>query len=511
MNRDFTRTIVKNTFATLVAKIWFSLVGLLLTPFILTVLGPSAYGIWILIPVLAGYFGLLDFGFATSFAKHIAEYDARGDQRGVNGVFTAGLAFYLGLTATAIAVVFLGSDLILDYLRIPSDLAADARFALQVGIIAFLASNLIVVYLSVINGLQQMHVSNAIMIFMSGCNTAGCVLVLMVGFGLRGLVVNQLVTHVIGIVATAYFAHRLYPGLHFRARLIPAYFPVLFRYGLNLQVSNVAVLVNFHFDKLLISRVLGMSSVALYDLGSRIPASLRTFPTLFLSVLTPATSELEARRGRGDTYELFFRASKYVSVVAFPLLLGAIATGPAMIQAWVGDAYPRSASILRILCVGYLLNVVSGAVSPLVQGIGRPEYQRNAEVVSLLLNVVLSLLLITRYGLYGAALGTASAMSIAAGYYLWSFHRLMDRPLLPFLKDAVLKPAGCAGVGALIAFAVTSTLMPFTSGGRMEALAVLLAAGFTFGISYVVLLWRCRYLDDWDMALLRGHLPVLRP
>ena len=465
-------------------------------------LGNDEFGIWVVVGAFVSFTGLLDFGFGTSFVKYIAEYSARDDREGVNGVLTTGLTVYFIFTVVIITVVFLTMSVMLHFFTFPQSMEEKVLFVLELGIITWLIGNFMGVYLSVINGLQRMDISRSISVFISICFAIGCIIALQWGFGIRGLAVMQLIAHTIGTVVTVYFAYRLYPSLRFDLKSVKKHFIPLFRYGLNLQVSNFALLISFHFDKLLINRFFGTSHVTFYDIGNRPPATVRSLPMLLLSTLTPAAAELEVRKGRAELYELFSRASKYVSIFAFPLFIGAMVTSQAIIEAWVGHGYNMSVVVMRILCIGYLLNIAAGPVSPLVQGMGQPHYQRNAEVLSLLLNVVLSLLLINLYGFYGAPIGTALAMSATFVYYLWSFHRFMERPLLPFLRVTLLKPALCAVASGVVALAVTSALMPYGSSGRLAVLPIFLGAGCIFAISYVVMILKWRYLDDQDIALL---------
>jgi len=509
MDQNFKQKIIKNVLFTFATRVWVLAISIWLIPYMLSRLGNDEYGVWVLIAAFVGYIALLDFGFGTSFVKYIAEFNARGDQRSVNGVLSTALIFYIVATCVIIIVAYPSIGVILNFFNIPQGMEEKTRFVLELGVIAFLWGNFNRVYEAVINGLQRMDISGGTIAFLSVCNAVGCIIVLELGYGIRGLAVNLLITQVIGTVVTVYFAYRIYPGLRFELKSVGINFLTLFRYGVNLQVSSIAGLINFQFDKLLVNRFIDASHVTFYDIGSRPAITLRTFPVLFLSVLTPASSELEVRKGKEELYELFTRASKYIAIIVFLLFTGAMVTGQPIIEAWVGHGYDGSVVVLRILCIGYLLNTAIGPVSPLVQGMGRPDYQRNAEVLSLILNVALSVILIRRYGFYGAPIGTTIAMSVASVYYVWSFHRFMGRPLIPFLKSTFLKPALSAVISGVLGLTVTLALMRYASAGRFGALVVFLVAGCIFSVSYLGLILKWRYLDDWDMALLRDHLPMV--
>jgi O-antigen/teichoic acid export membrane protein len=54
-------------------------VAFFLTPFVLASLGPSRYGVWMLVGSLTGYYGLLDLGFRAGLTQYLTRYLATGD------------------------------------------------------------------------------------------------------------------------------------------------------------------------------------------------------------------------------------------------------------------------------------------------------------------------------------------------------------------------------------------------------------------------------------------------
>src|SRR5258706_5736466 len=55
-------------------------VGFFLSPFILHHLGEEAYGFWILIFSLTGYYGIFDFGIRSSLICYVSKFQATGDK-----------------------------------------------------------------------------------------------------------------------------------------------------------------------------------------------------------------------------------------------------------------------------------------------------------------------------------------------------------------------------------------------------------------------------------------------
>lgn len=510
MAEEITRKVLRNTSFLFAGRLWFLGLNILLTPYLLSRLGVAAYGVWVLVDSLARTVALVDLGFATSFVKHVAENDARGNREGVSGVLSTGLAFYALVSLVMLAVAVLGVEEILAFFRVPADLEGATRSTLTIVILASIAGNVIGVYHSVINGLQRMDVSNVITVAMSVFYALGCVIALETGLGIVGLGLNLLATQLLGSVVSHRAAHRLYPGLRFTPREIPKHWSALLRYGLNLHLSGIASLVNAHFDKLLVNRFIGASHVAFYDVGSRPAMTARSFAVLLLSSLTPAASELEVRKGRGALYELFASASRYVSLIAIPVFATLIVVSRPLTEAWVGPGYDSSVTVLRLLAIGFLLYSLAATVSPLVQATGVPHYQRNAETVGLVLNIVFSIVLVKRFGFYGAPVGTAMAISLSSTYYLWTFHRYMKRPLLVFVEATFWSPVVCSLAAGVVAAAVIHFLGPLASGSRVLSLLLAAVGGLIFSLGYVLLILQTGFLDRDQARWLRSRISLER-
>src|ERR1700730_8884490 len=55
-------------------------VGFFLSPFILQHLGEDAFGLWVLVFSLTGYYGIFDFGIRSSLIRYVSKFQATGDK-----------------------------------------------------------------------------------------------------------------------------------------------------------------------------------------------------------------------------------------------------------------------------------------------------------------------------------------------------------------------------------------------------------------------------------------------
>src|SRR5215471_17845581 len=120
--------IIKN-----VGSSWFSLgtsilVGIFLSPFILHRLGDTAYGIWILIFSVTGYYGLFDLGIRSSVIRYVSTYTATGDQEGLAKLINTSLATYTAIGTLAMVVTLVCSLFVDRLFRIPPEFLVTARW-----------------------------------------------------------------------------------------------------------------------------------------------------------------------------------------------------------------------------------------------------------------------------------------------------------------------------------------------------------------------------------------------
>src|SRR5437879_1038019 len=95
-----------------VAIIANAAVGFLLTPYVLHHLGDEAFGLWVLVVTVVGYYGLFDGGVRSSILRYASRHKALGDQQGANEVVATAFYYYLGACALVILVTYLSAGLI---------------------------------------------------------------------------------------------------------------------------------------------------------------------------------------------------------------------------------------------------------------------------------------------------------------------------------------------------------------------------------------------------------------
>lgn len=495
------RKIVRNTTYNVFGRTCLMVVTLILTPYILHKLGTQVFGVWSLVFVVANYFSLLDFGIGTSFAKYIAEYYAKKDEPSINSVVSCGLLFYLGFSVLIVIFGFILRNSIASILHIPYSIREDSVFAIFGMIIVFAINNTFSIFQGLLIGLQRMDIQNKILIFASIPNLLGTFFFLENGFGIRGLVINSGIIAVLTISLNIYFSYKLLPklriGFPWMRRDI---FRKLFAFGIKTQLGNLASLIHFQTDKIIISYFLGLNFVAFYELGQKVANAVRTFPTMLLSALEPAASELEAKGEHQRLMNLYYKGSKYVSVVVFPLTCLTFILASLIMKAWVGEGYSLSALTLRVLIVEYGLNLLTGVGTRIVRGIGKPELETRYKVVVAVLHLTLSIILIQLLGYKGVLISFLFSGSTGSVYFMKIFHRYFKEKLSKLIHFVYLKPLAASLGAAVVSFSVTFVLgSSFVDLGKINNLYLLLFNSLIFGLLFLFTVVKVGYFAGYEV------------
>src|ERR1700730_102265 len=116
-----------------VGSSWFALgvniiVGVLLSPYILHHLGDEAFGLWVLIFSVTGYYGLFDLGIRSSIVRYVATFSATKSQDELNRLISTALITYTAIGTLALFVTLTGSYFVASIFKIAPDFLYTARW-----------------------------------------------------------------------------------------------------------------------------------------------------------------------------------------------------------------------------------------------------------------------------------------------------------------------------------------------------------------------------------------------
>lgn len=226
-------------------------------------------------------------------------------------------------------------------------------------------------------------------------------------------------------------------------------FRFLFRFGIHGLGFNIANYLFHNLDYFIVGRVMGTTSLGLYEYAFRIPhIVLDRLARPVGAVVFPALAKVQ-----NDDEAIirgFIETVKYVTVVAFPLLGGLAALAEPLVLVLWGEQWRSIILPLQILCLCSALRCSVQPIGAIFLCKHRPEIQFKQSVLSLIATAALVGLGIWFFGLVGVALG----MTIATGSYVYSIYHafaLTKRPAASFFW-ALVPSAISAVVSSSLAY-----------------------------------------------------------
>jgi O-antigen/teichoic acid export membrane protein len=242
--------------------------------------------------------------------------------------------------------------------------------------------------------------------------------------------------------------------------------------------------------------------VGWYDIASDTALKLRGVISLILSPVMAAASELDALGDESRIQELYYRAHKYLALIGVPAVFYVAATSNRFVELWLGPNMKLIALPLSVLLAVNFFNLASGPGFLILTGRGNMTPGIQSAILGIVCNIVLSLVLIYRFGFAGAVMGTAGAIIIATSFYVGVFHRITRYPLIPVLREAYLKPTLCSALSLAVIRIVHST-------GSLSWFG-LVVMGVAFATLFAVTVLMSRFFDEYDWNRIEGFLPLMR-
>jgi O-antigen/teichoic acid export membrane protein len=435
------------------------LVSLVLPPFLVHRMTPAEYSAWVLILQLSAYVNLLDLGLQTAIGKFIAEYDASGDRDASRRLLSTAFTMLAGAAAIGCCVIAAMTWSVPKlFHQMPAALVPEVRIALlTVGLSTALALPF-GTFVSTFVGLQR-YLLPAIIATGSRVGSAAALIVLLLLHGSLVQLAIVMGAFNLAIAASQYFSWRRFVqdrvGFSFlffdrrSAAQLAKYGSVLSIWTLAMfLISGLDIVIVGHFDY----RNTGFYAVA----SSVTNFMLLVVGSLFGPIL-PAVSSIQAGSTPSHIGGLVVRVTRYCTLVlcllGLPILFGAYP----LLSLWVGHQYAiRSALYLEILVIGNVVRQLTYPYVLVVVATGRQHLATLSAIAEATVNIVVSILLVTRIGAAGAAIGTLVGAFVSLGMHVAVSMRLtqptiqirrsrfalegLARPLLCLVPSFLLYP-----------------------------------------------------------------------
>ena len=378
---------------------------------------PSDFGLIAMVLVFSGVielFSQLGFGAALIQRKNVTEEH-------LSSVFWVNVGMGLSLSLLMLGL----APAISHFYQEPQLVAIAAALGTQ-----FFTSSFGIVHQSVLS--KQFEFKKLAVVETFAMMVSGVIAILMAlnGFGLWSLVAQSLIGSALNGIAlwfvTPWRPRFLFSWVHLKE---------LFGFSFNLLGFSLINYIHRNLDNLLIGRFLTPAVLGYYNRAYQ----FMLFPLYNISgvlgrVLFPALSTIQDDLPK--VREVYLRATRYISAITFPMMLGLFVVAPELVQVLYGPKWVRMTFLLQVLCLIGLQQSIETTTGWIYYSQGRTDiiFRWNLVVVCM---AAAAFVIGLRWDVEGVTVSHAIAayLWVVPEYYI--VLRLIKLPLLRFFRNFV--------------------------------------------------------------------------
>ena len=481
---------------------WATVLSIVATRYIVQGLGREGYGILTLALSTIGYFAILDMGLNTAAIKFIAEYHAKQDPDSLNKVIWTTLVVFslVGCIGSALAIGLINT-IGLEIFQIKDAPIEEVEFVFYVVAIGLPLNLLVGALSSIPNALQRYDISNLLAIGITTTSTLVTLALLALGYGLKSIVLLQLVVTIVSFIPHIYVAKRLIPELTIRPTFAWDILKRLSSFGIFTLSSRVGAMLLFQFDRLMIGILLGASFVTYYVVPFSLSVQLHRIVVKIAGVLFPVSSALSSVGRIKELGQLYTKAIKVTLTISTFVCVTLVVFSYAILEIWIDQPFAETSWLtLVVLALGWYFISISVVATIFLDGFGKPHLIAFATLCTSVINVLGITLLVPQYGINGAAITTLLYLhTLALMYYVEN--NLLELNSWLLIRDIYLK---IWSAGIIVGVASYYLLLPQV----FNLLTLFTAVGLSAAL-YLALIFILKVFDNDERELALKYLTRL--
>ena len=394
-----------------------NVISLVYTPFMLTRLGKSEYGLFSLVNSIVAYIYLLDLGFGNAVIRYNSKYMIEENEDGrkkVNGMF---LSLYLVLALISIVI---GTIIYFNLGKMMSKSLSvhevmETKQMFMVAIVNISLSFPLSIFNSIITAHEKFVYIKLLNLIRTIMNPAIMIMVLLFGYRAFGMVIGSTVFNLLLGLVNVFYCFKI---LKLKIKL-GAFDKVLFRqifnYSFFVFLGAIAYQIYWNSDQLIIAMFVGSAPIAIYAVASQFNTYFISLSNVLSSMFLPKlTKMVTIEANKKDLMALLTKVGRIQYYICSYIFVGFVLVGKQFIVRWVGDGYSYCYLIAIVLMFPQIFSIIQSLFATMLEAMNMHRVKAYIYLSIAILNVIISVILVKKYQGMGCAIGTAIGMIINA-------------------------------------------------------------------------------------------------
>lgn len=248
-----------------------------------------------------------------------------------------------------------------------------------------------------------------------------------------------------------------------------------------LFIPQIAIQVYTLLDRTMVGAIVSdKSEVGYYDQGQKIIKMLLAIITSLGTVMSPRIASTFANGEKEELNNYMKKSFNNVFLLAFPMVFGIIAISKSFVPVFFGQGYDKVAILMSVISPIILLIGLSNVTgTQYLLPIKRQREFTISVICGAIINFILNLCLIWKYGAIGASIGTVVAEFTVTSvqiYFVRKDFKLKEIFKLAknYLISSIIMFIVCLVIGKFINYNLMSTVVQVTVGGIIYGICLLI-------------------------------------
>ena len=431
------RRFLLNTISSLGYQVATIVCGLILPNLILNAYGTEVNGLVSSITQFLRVISLSEFGMTAVIQSSLYAPLAKNDNHRISEILSSSDRFFRKIAG------FLSVYVVALCLLYPLIISTEFRTEYVVTLIIILSFNSFAQYLFAFTNSQLLSADQRSYVFFTAdivaiiSNTVLCAVEIKLGFGIHVVKLTTAIVYLLKPIIAGLYVRRNY-NVYRHTKYVEE--PIKQKW--NGVAQHLAYYVFTSTDVIVLTVFSTLSNVSIYSIYVLVLNGLKSVSALFEHAMRSLMGEIWALKENEKLTRLFTMYEWVMCVISCFLFGCASSLIVPFVQVYTRNVHDANYSVpvfAILITLAYLVQNLRGPYHTLIQSVGHYKKTQTSYIVTALLNIIISILMVYKFGLIGVAIGTLVAATVET---LWQaaylYRNILNRSYLELLKLLIL-------------------------------------------------------------------------
>lgn len=355
-------------------------------PIYLHFLGYEKYGVWLVLATVLSFAQLGNLGIGQAVMKLVAEEHGRDDIEGIQRYVTTALALLCLSGSLVLIAVLVFKIQIVAAFKLSEENARTALWLLPyIGILSIYVF-IVQALNATLSGLGRMDLANYTQSLGRIVAVTVSAILLYTGRGIESLLIGNTLMYMFIHIASLICIWRIAKLRFLRINNLDTQrCKRILRFGSGVFGGSIMSMLLDPFNKLMLSRYAGVSSIPVYEIAFKGSMQVRSLFEVGLKALMPEVSRIGAnmkRNAKDRISQIYRRAMKLIFLFGAPMYGGIIILLTPLLKFWLRQQFVDELPIaLRIMLISTFLSLLSVPSYYTLLGVGMVHYTLISHII----------------------------------------------------------------------------------------------------------------------------------